>query len=132
MVLMGIRCIETPTLPPFHPSRVLSQKFYTWNPIEEDYWAIDRGGYLHIYQNSEDNFRRQIRHRFPSTMYVWYCNDTARTGQGSLMVYVYTERNQEYWYASMIAKDDWQISQVKGTAKEILAEFEATNAHLLF
>ncbi len=51
---------EPLTIPPFHPRRVLSQNYYLWNPIEEDYFkANERGGRLHGYQTSSRNLRRE-------------------------------------------------------------------------
>jgi hypothetical protein len=76
------------TMPPFNPNRVLSQRFYALNPDSLAYernWPPFR---LHPEQPSEENFHRHFKNCAGSGAFVWYSSDSARTGNGALMIYV--------------------------------------------
>ncbi|MBV9469277.1 MAG: hypothetical protein JOZ57_08520 [Abitibacteriaceae bacterium] len=113
------------TLPPFHPHRVQSQKCYAWRPSTQDYERFDWAARLHIYQESSQNLRREIRRRKPSVLYVWYCSDTARTQRGSLMVYAHTKRDQAAWFISFYSNNQWRSRQAEEISVERIANFEA-------
>ncbi len=116
---------EPLTVPPFHPRRVLSQNFYLWEPGQEKYLkANERAGKLHGYQTSSRNLRREIGKRRKSAMYVWYSGDTKRTGNGSLMVYVNTDRDKTSWFVSFSNKNHWQTRQYKEISLQLIADFE--------
>ena len=80
------------TLPPFHPHRVLSQRFYAYHADSLAYEKVWPPFRLHIKQPSEKNFERRVGKYLPSGALVWYSSDSARTGQGALMIYVTIER----------------------------------------
>lgn len=80
-------------IPPFHPNRVLSQRFYAYHSNSLTYEKIWPPFRLHIHQHSEDNFERRLYKYFRSGAFAWYSSDSARTGQGALMIYVTIEKN---------------------------------------
>ncbi len=75
------------TLPPFHPNRVLSQRFYAFNADSLAYEKVWPPFRLHIQQPSEQNTDRRFNNFIASGALVWVSSDSARTGNGALMIY---------------------------------------------
>ena len=80
-------------IPPFHPNRVLSQRFYAYHSDSTAYEKVWPPFYLHVHQHSEDNFKRRFYKYIYSGAFVWYSSDSARTGNGALMIYVTIKDN---------------------------------------
>lgn len=70
----GVRAIPL-TIPPFHPNRVLSQRFYAYSPDLLSYEKVWPPFSLHIQQPSEENFRRRFYNYCYSGAFVWYSSD---------------------------------------------------------
>jgi len=110
------------TLPPFNPTRVLSQRYFHWRPDDEEYARATGWARLAREQPSSENLKRYVGRVGRSVVLVWFCSDTLTTGRGSLMVYVRTPRKRTAWFVSLDKKDDiW-----RKTAENIsLVEVEA-------
>ena len=100
------------TVPPFHPNRVLSQRFYAYHPDSMAYEKVWPPFRLHLHQSSEENLKRRFNDYFYSGAFVWYSSDSARTGNGALMIYV-TRQNQILcgYFASQRANDGRWVAQ---------------------
>ncbi len=57
-------------------------------------------------------------------MYVWYSGDTTRTANGSLMVYVHTDRDKAAWFVSFLNKNRWQTHQSREICLQLVEDFE--------
>ncbi len=97
---------KTLTLPPFNPSRVLSQRFYVWSPRDEGYVRSTGWARLHRHQQSSDNLKRYVRRVGGSVALAWFCDDTLQSGQGSLMIYIRTPREVNGWFISLDRQGD--------------------------
>lgn len=59
------------TVPPFHPSRILSETCFQLRSDLELY-AVASAKRLHINQASAENLRRSVRDISSSGIFVWY------------------------------------------------------------
>lgn len=112
MGAIGVNAAEL-TLPPFNPKRVLSQRSYAFNPNSLAYeksWLPFR---LHPEQSSQENFHRRFAHYVSSGAFVWYSSDSARTGNGALMIYV--TRHQQilsgYLGLTRLQSGKWEVER---------------------
>lgn len=112
---------KTPlTLPPFNPSRVLSQRYLHWRPEEGNYARATSWVHLARGQQSSDNLKCCVSRAGNSLILVWFCSGTMATGRGSLMVYVHTPRQQTSWFVSLDRKNDgWRKTANSISLKEI-------------
>lgn len=107
------------TIPPFHPSRVLSERHFR---------SSDQGSYepspskpLHIRQPSSHNLNRRVRDISSSAVFVWYSHVRKDSDRASLMLYSTDSSEASGWYASFAKKGQWRLGQVKGTSRRALA-----------
>ncbi len=116
------------TIPPFHPNRVLSQKFYAYHADSLAYEKVWPPFLLHIHQHSEDNFKRRVAKYIPSGALVWYSSDSARTGNGALMIYVTIDKQFRCGYFRLERDHDgiWRArSYAKGSRQIPIEIFES-------
>lgn len=122
------------TLPPFHPSRILSQEYYRLRPDGAGYEPAPAKP-LHISQPSSANFKRTVRSVSPSGVFVWYSHADAGSDRASLMVYTVDVDSASGWYAGFARKGEWRLAQVKGISRReveqlVLAEEQASDLRL--
>ena len=101
---LGIRSDKL-TLPPFIPSRVVSQ-YRFWrrgtNP--------GRHPGLHIYQRSGDNLQRRVETLAPRSNIFWYSGASARNARASFMAYVWTPDGYWPWYVGLHRTANWNVA----------------------
>jgi hypothetical protein len=108
-------------VPPFNPTRVLSERYFRVAPdltLEE---ATSRKP-LHIHQPSADNLSRTVRNVSSSGLFVWYSQVSEDADRASLMLYATEFSEATGWYAGFTKRDDWRLAQVKGISRRALAE----------
>ena len=110
---------ESLRIPPFIPDRIIEEKYF--QKIGENYKSLPSKP-LHIYQPSENNAKRKIKHQ--SAYFMWFSGDTVNSSQASLMVYYFAKDFQNAWYVSFLKKSDWQIYKTdkisKATVKSMI------------
>ena len=102
-------------LPPFEPSRVLSQSFFQAQSSAPLLYEALSSNPLHILSSN-----RSLAQICSSGAFVWYSYVDHRSDQGSLMVYLNHDGKGSAWYASFKKNPDWQINKVKGVSKRDL------------
>lgn len=112
------------TLPPFHPSRVLSEKCFRR--------SFDLGSYelisakpLHINQGSAENLKRSVRDVSSSGVFAWYSQVSKGSDRASLMLYTVDASDASDasgWYAGFTKKDEWCLAKVKGISRGTLTK----------
>ena len=110
------------TLPPFHPSRVLSERCFRISPDARSYEMVSAKP-LHIHQASAENLKRSVRDISPSGVFVWYSQVSKDSDRASLMLYMVDAGNASGWYAGFTRKDEWCLAQVKGISRGAVTEF---------
>lgn len=108
------------TVPPFHPSRVLSEKQFQANGSE--FFEILPARPLHIPQTSTANLTRCVSDISSSGAFVWYSHVNTESDRASLMLYTSGPSEASGWYAGFVKKDQWRIGQVKGAARKAVEE----------
>jgi hypothetical protein len=108
------------TVPPFHPSRILSERYFRFSP-DLGLYAECSAKPLHINQASAENLRRSIRDISSSGIFVWYSHVSKDSGRASLMLYIVAAGDASGWYAGFARKDEWRLVQVKGTSRRAAA-----------
>ena len=108
------------TLPPFHPSRILSERYFRLRPDLKLY-AVASAKPLHINQPSGANLQRSIRDISSSGIFVWYSQISKDSDRASLMLYSVDAGEASGWYAGFARKDEWRLAQVKGTSRKAAA-----------
>ena len=122
------------TLPPFHPSRILSQEYYRMRSDRAAYEPAAAGP-LHISQPSSANFKRTVSSVSSSGVFVWYSHTDADSDRASLMVYTVDADRASGWYAGFTRTNEWRLAQVKGISRKeveelVLAERQASDLRL--
>lgn len=107
---------DTLTVPPFHPSRVLSEKYFRLIP-ELGLYERAPAKPLHIHQASAQNLQRAIRDISSSGIFVWYSRINKDSDRASLMLYAIDSDNASGWYAGFAKEEKWRLSQVKGASR---------------
>ena len=104
-------------LPPFEPSRVVSQlsfQKHSSEPLLYEAWSSNP---VHILSSN-----RTLAQICSSGAFVWYSYVGDRSDQGSLMVYLNNDGKGSGWYASFTKNPDWQVNKMKGVSKRELTE----------
>ena len=110
------------TVPPFHPSRILSERYFRLRSDLGRYAAALEKP-LHINQASAENLRRAIRDISSSGVFVWYSQVSEHSDRASLMVYDVDPNDASGWYAGFSRKDEWRLAQVKGISRRAAVEY---------
>jgi hypothetical protein len=108
-------------LPPFEPSRVVSQLYFRKLPSAPLLYGASSSNPLHILSSN-----RSLAQICSSGAFVWYSYVGNRSDQGSLMVYLNSDGKGSAWYASFKKNPDWQINKMKGVSKRELTELMTT------
>jgi len=107
---------STLTLPPFNPSRVVSQKYYRAEPSAGTYQSRSAKP-LHLDQWSGQNLHRFVKAVSSSGLFLWYRGETVKLDRASLMVYVVKGDQAAPFYASFSNRDGWKVGKVKGISR---------------
>jgi hypothetical protein len=97
-------------LPPFEPSRVISQSYF--KKTASLGYEIGISSHLHILSS-----HRSLAQICLSGAFVWYSFVDRKSDRASLMVYVNSDGKGAAWYASFNRSPDWQLNKVKGISK---------------
>ena len=100
---VGVRK-EKLTLPPFIPSRVISQRrfFAAGTPS-------GRRQRLHVWQRSGENLQRYTEVVLQGSHAFWYSGRSASNDRGSFMAYVATPEGHWPWYVGLRREKGWQV-----------------------
>lgn len=110
------------TVPPFHPSRVLSETYLRLDRDSQAYEAASAKP-LHIFQASAEKLNRAVRDISSSGVFVWYSHVGKDSDRASLMLYTVNTDDASGWYAGFTKKDEWRLAQVKGTSRAGVKKF---------
>jgi hypothetical protein len=116
--LVGVRNRRL-TLPPFVPSRVVSQqRFLSPNA------RSTRSRTLHVRQHSEENLTRYADVMIHDATVFWYSSSTVENSRGSLMAYVLTPEGHWPWYVGLRRTGSWRVVEAVGISRGELHEFD--------
>lgn len=113
------------TMPPFHPNRVESWRYYSWNGYSGEF-VRGLGKFVpHRRQMSESNLDRRVVDVSNSVAFVWYTGNTKLNGRGSLMMYLAREGETDAWFASLVRDGEWKVQSAAGIALDYMHAFAA-------
>jgi hypothetical protein len=95
------------TLPPFVPSRVLSQQRFSHTQARTDPW-------LHVWQSSGQNLQRYVDVLVQDSNVFWYSGGSGRNDRASFMAYVSTPDGFWPWYVGLQRTDCWRVVETLG------------------
>ena len=114
------------TIPPFIPSRVLSEERFLLKGTWAKYEDKPKGYKLHIWQASNRNIQRLATQVAPDVALVWFGGGSAAEGQASFMAYIPVGNEEHWcWYAGIKRTDGWLAEGLIGIGASELAYIEA-------
>lgn len=114
---LGVRK-EKLTLPPFIPSRVVSQYQYRRAGTHPG-----RHPGLHVYQPSGENLHRYLDVVVQNGSVFWYSGRSASNDRASFMAYVSTPDGHWPWYVGLQRAPTWRIVEAVGIGIPELESF---------
>jgi len=111
-------------IPPFVPNRVVSQRDFRGNPIEEVPVAFP----LHRKIESNEATRRSIKNRYPDILPVWYSGGSETSGRGSMMAYFNIGDDIRGFYVGWQNTPQWHATHHRGVSPQELAELRELGA----
>lgn len=105
-------------IPPFVPSRVVSQRRFAGPAYEE----VHGGKPIHIRVPSSVALLRKAATAEPRTALVWYSGNSRITGCGAVMVYVPISNSYWAWYTALEAGESWHITKTCDIKREDLSK----------
>lgn len=106
-------------IPPFHPSRILSEKRLRLDT--NTFQELEHRRPLHIAQASSENLSRKVADVCASGVFVWYSEVNQESDRASLMVYYCKSGESSGWYAGFFRQEEaWRLGQVKGISRRAL------------
>ena len=109
------------TLPPFVPSRVVSQRRFVSTGVR----SRPRRR-LHVWQRSGENLQRYTEIVVHDSTIFWYSGGTAERDRASFMAYVLTNEGHWPWYVGLRRTDSWRVVEAHGISPIELREFVAS------
>ena len=106
------------TLPPFIPSRVVSQRRF-WIPGTQP----GRHPHLHVYQRSGENLQRYVEVVVQDSNVFWYSGGSVKNDRASFMAYVSTPDGHWPWYVGLQRTDRWRVVEAIGIGPPELEAF---------
>jgi hypothetical protein len=100
------------TLPPFVPSRVVSQRRFLsegTRPGQEQR--------LHVWQSSGQNLQRHADIVVHEASVFWYSGGTKENHRASFMAYVLTPEGHWPWYIGLRKKETWEVVEALGISR---------------
>lgn len=105
-------------IPPFVPSRVVSQRSVTAPTYEE----VSNSKPIHIRMPSNRALLRKAAMAAPGTALVWYSGNSKAAGRGAVMAYVPVSDSYWPWYAALETGDSWRITETWNIKREDLSK----------
>ena len=118
---LGVSNRRTLRVPPFVPTRVVSQRFYRRAPSGR-YDAGPAPVILHIVQTSEDNQRRLMSAVCPGAAALWWSGSSRPNQRACAMSYLPSDDGHVAWYAEFQRTRAWTLVRTVGTSRHELAE----------
>src|SRR5262249_54069328 len=106
------------TLPPFNPSRVVSQRRFI-----ESGTPAGRRKQLHVWQRSGENLQRYTEVVLQGAHAFWYSGRSASNARGSFMAYLSTPEGYWPWYVSLRRDEKWRVVDCIGIGIRELETF---------
>ena len=106
------------TLPPFVPSRVVSQQRFL-----ELGTRAGRRKRLHVWQRSAENLQRYTDIVLAGAHALWYSGRSASNDRASFMAYVSTPEGHWPWYVGLQRTEKWRVVDSVGIGLPELEEF---------
>jgi hypothetical protein len=113
---LGIRKTRL-TLPPFVPSRVVSQ--FEWTRPGA---PAQRSQHLHIWQPGGANLGRYLESVVPDSSIIWFSGQSAESDRASVMAYVAAPDGHWAWYLGFQRTRTWRIVERAGISAEGVRE----------
>lgn len=110
---------EKITVPPFHPNRVIYERYFRKVPVENKMFEYE----LHKDISSNDNIHNRIDRYTSNGLFVWFSANSIINQRGSLMVYRVQENEIQTWYATFERKEEWQLTKSKGIGLNELKQY---------
>jgi hypothetical protein len=107
------------TLPPFVPTRILSQRGF----VQADDQYVEAQLQLPHQtekQPSELNLHKHLDDLYGSSLLLWYSSNSSTNSRASVMAYSLAGDKTDTWYASFARKDAWQLQSSKGIDRDRL------------
>lgn len=102
------------TLPPFVPSRVVSQRrFWSEGPRPPQ-------RSLHVWQRSGENLQRYADIVIHEASVFWYSGGTKENNRASFMAYVLTPEGHRPWYVGLRKRESWHVVEAFGISRSEL------------
>jgi hypothetical protein len=107
------------TMPPFIPSRIVSQERFSERGSTQPHRD------LHRYQRSGENLNRRLEDILPtSSTLFWYSDRSRENRRASLMAYVWNGDEYWTWYIEVACATSWRIVDYAGITKTQIVELE--------
>jgi hypothetical protein len=119
--VMGVRFQSNLVLPPFAPSRVVRQVCYRFSTPAGGYVREECAEPIHVHQPSSANLRRFVSLLLPTSALVWFSDQSARSGRGSVMAYVPSAEGHDAWYVDFASAGGWTAKRLIGLTQEEVA-----------
>jgi hypothetical protein len=107
-------------LPPFHPDRVLSVRYFVRNADHDLVGTSPPFTRSLSCHSSADNVNRRISLK---GVYAWYSSGSGETSKGAVMVYVIKDGPNAAWYTLWENKPPWKLTQNVGIATRTCRHF---------
>jgi hypothetical protein len=98
------------TVPPFVPSRVVSQRRFAFPTYEE----VNPGKPIHREVPSTTALGRKVSDVAPGSALIWYSGSSKKNHRGSLLIYAPEGNAYNSWYAQWEDFGGWHLAQTKG------------------
>jgi hypothetical protein len=116
---LGVRKTRL-TLPPFIPSRVVSQYRY-WRKGTHPGSHPD----LHLHQRSGENLQRYMDVVVADSSVFWYSGQSALNDRATFMAYISTPEGHWPWYVGLQRRPTWRVVESIGVSAKELEAFSA-------
>jgi hypothetical protein len=109
------------TLPPFTPSRVLSEHYYSLS--SGVYTLVPNAKKLHVKQSTSQNLVRRAALVVPGSILIWYSSNSELQGRGAIMVYSLAGMEPWPWYIEFKRSDKWSVVRFRNVSLQELTAF---------
>lgn len=101
--------MSTLSVPPFVPSRVVSQKRFAATAYNE----VQAGPPIHIQVESTEAILRRVSRIAAGAALLWYSGCSEQSGRGAIMAYIPERDDYLPWYAGWAKRKKWELVQPK-------------------
>jgi hypothetical protein len=108
------------TLPPFVPSRVVTEACHELSPDRSNYARVVLERPIHVPQASADNLGRFVDRFDSGAAFFWYSGSTENVGKGCLMAYLPASDRHVCWYAEIQLRDRATLGLLRGISNREL------------